>query len=141
MKIGKAVLMVLLLLGWGGLSAEEPTALVHPKLSDAQIKKMVSGRWTNVQKGFKGKLVYAADGTSSCELEPVAFFTKMLLSTYSFEGTWQIKAGLLYTKVAKSSTKNFPVGETYRDEIMELTPDSMTLRNQKKMVTKFERLR
>jgi hypothetical protein len=135
----------LLCLGWLLLAtagqAAETAALVRPKLGDAQIKKLVTGQWSNLQKGFRGKLVYAADGKSTCELVPVDFLTKMLLSTYAFEGTWQIKDGLLYTKVIKSSSKNFPIGETYRDEILDLTPDSMTLRNQKQMVTRFERVK
>lgn len=121
-------------------SAEETPSLFRLKRTDAEIRRQLTGHWTNLQRGFRGHLGYAPDGKASCELTPVDFFTKTLFSSYSFQGSWKVKDGLLYTKVTSSTSKKFPLGTTYRDEILELTDTSMTLRNEKQLVTRFDRV-
>jgi hypothetical protein len=111
------------------------------KGTDSEITQRLIGTWVGKTKGFRGTLVYKANGECTSDLVPVDFLVKMVASPYSFKGTWRIKEGYLLSTVSESNSKAIAPGTVYRDQPLLLTEDTFVTRNEKNMVTTFKRQR
>jgi hypothetical protein len=101
-------------MAWGSL-ASSPKGPAR----DVQLSKSIVGAWkeentvaTFLAGGGYKAVIYSADKKSI---------------SMTAEGTWWIKDGLLYNKIEKSQPPNVPPGSVFIDKIVDISPTSMTL--------------
>jgi hypothetical protein len=107
--------------------------------TDASITTQLTGTWTGKEKGFRGTLEYRADGVCTSKLVPEDFPLTLFADPYSFEGTWKIDHGVLYSTVVHSSTPKIPKGKVYKNTLLELNHDSFVTKNELGWTTPFKR--
>jgi hypothetical protein len=86
---------------------------------DLQLSKNIIGSWTEgnstasflVGGGYKA-VIYAKDNKTI---------------SMTAEGTWWIKAGMLYNRIEESQPPSVPRGSVYIDTIVDISPNTMTL--------------
>jgi len=121
------------------LWAASPFASAAVGGSDADITHRLTGTWVGKEKGFEGTLEYHPDGVCVSRLEPVDFPVVLFAHPYQFKGTWKIRNGALYSTVTSSNIKAISKGTVYRNEILKLTSDTFTTRNERGWVTEFKK--
>jgi hypothetical protein len=115
-----------------------PQAYTVPH-SNAAITRLLIGHWQGEQKGFRGILIYRADGTCSSTVKPHSLLMRLIATPYHFSGTWRIQKGKLHTRVTQSSTRAIAVGTHYINEILHLDHHTFITKNEKGWITTFTR--
>jgi hypothetical protein len=121
----------------GSARADDP-----PKPSDAEIRKLLVGKWSQEEtlpNGAKGKATttYKGDGTFSGE-GTIEFQGQTLRITAS--GTWKVEGGDLSETIDKSEPAVAPKGAVSKDAVLSISKTVLRRRTKEGKVIEQKRV-
>jgi hypothetical protein len=92
------------------------------------LQQAIEGSWTRSDEFVKWWLTFATNGVDS---EQDINVRSNVLKTVTYEGKWQIQAGMLITTITKTSVPELePGGSTHRYKIIRLDATNLVYRSE-----------